>query len=48
MEQWIKILPRHTREIPDANTNQLKTDMYSELAEYCVAYIKDRKAANRT
>lgn len=25
---------------PDANTNQLKTDMYSELAEYCVAYIK--------
>jgi len=25
---------------PDANTNQLKTDMYQEFAEMCVAYIK--------
>jgi O-glycosyl hydrolase len=25
---------------PDANTNQLKTDMYEEFAEYCAAYIK--------
>jgi glucuronoarabinoxylan endo-1,4-beta-xylanase len=25
---------------PDANTNQLKTDMYEEFAEYCTAYIK--------
>ena len=25
---------------PDANTNQLKTDMYEEFAEMCVAYIK--------
>jgi glucuronoarabinoxylan endo-1,4-beta-xylanase len=25
---------------PDANTNQLKNDMYDEFAEYCVAYIK--------
>jgi O-glycosyl hydrolase len=28
---------------PDANTNQLKTDMYQEFAEYCVAYIKTIK-----
>jgi glucuronoarabinoxylan endo-1,4-beta-xylanase len=25
---------------PDVNTNQLKTDMYEEFAEYCAAYIK--------
>jgi len=25
---------------PDANTNQLKTDIYQEFAEMCVAYIK--------
>jgi glucuronoarabinoxylan endo-1,4-beta-xylanase len=25
---------------PDANTNQLKTNMYEEFAEMCVAYIK--------
>jgi O-glycosyl hydrolase len=25
---------------PTATTNQLKTDMYQEFAEYCVAYIK--------
>jgi O-glycosyl hydrolase len=25
---------------PNANTNQLKTDMYQEFAEMCVAYIK--------
>jgi O-glycosyl hydrolase len=25
---------------PDANTNQLKTEMYEEFAEMCVAYIK--------
>ncbi|HEX5027021.1 MAG TPA: glycoside hydrolase [Agriterribacter sp.] len=28
---------------PDATTNQLKTDMYDEFAEYCVAYIKTIK-----
>lgn len=28
---------------PDASTNQLKTDMYDEFAEYCVAYIKTIK-----
>jgi glucuronoarabinoxylan endo-1,4-beta-xylanase len=28
---------------PDATTNQLKTDMYNEFAEYCVAYIKTIK-----
>ena len=28
---------------PDSNTNQLKTDMYNEFAEYCVAYIKTIK-----
>ncbi len=25
---------------PDANTNQLKTDLYEEFAEMCIAYIK--------
>ncbi|WP_147206031.1 PKD domain-containing protein [Segetibacter aerophilus] len=25
---------------PTTNTNQLKTDMYNEFAEYCVAYIR--------
>lgn len=25
---------------PDANTNQLRTDMYDEFAEYCVAYVR--------
>ncbi|MFT3950118.1 MAG: PKD domain-containing protein [Agriterribacter sp.] len=28
---------------PNANTNQLRTDMYDEFAEYCVAYIKTIK-----
>lgn len=25
---------------PNANTNQLRTDMYDEFAEYCVAYVR--------
>ncbi|HRQ51473.1 MAG TPA: PKD domain-containing protein, partial [Agriterribacter sp.] len=28
---------------PNAGTNQLRTDMYDEFAEYCVAYIKTIK-----
>jgi len=29
---------------PDNNTNQLKTNMYDEFAEFCVAYIKTIKS----